>query len=202
MAKPKTVPQGTGLTRGKAILIGVLAVVLIGVVYLQYQRYGDVSTVAPAANTRPAGRRPPRASITKLEMTQPEFDTATQTAFLDFDQAKWQAPELPKVIAYDPFAVPDAFPQPARVVGTALQAGDPSNTAAILAKQRADELEALQTQLADLQQRGVHVVFRRDSQWVAMIGDRTVHIGDEINGFTVTEIDPRDGVKVERNDTQ
>ena len=32
---------------------------------------------------------------------------------------------------------------------------------------------------------------------MAMIGDRMLHVGDEINGFTVTEIDPK-GVRVER----
>ena len=36
---------------------------------------------------------------------------------------------------------------------------------------------------------------------MAMIGDRMVHVGDEINGFTVTEIDPQ-GVHVERKATQ
>jgi hypothetical protein len=35
-----------------------------------------------------------------------------------------------------------------------------------------------------------------------MIGDRTVHVGDEINGFTVTEIDPKTGVRVERIESE
>jgi hypothetical protein len=44
----------------------------------------------------------------------------------------------------------------------------------------------------------VHVIVGQKGQYVAMIGDRMVHVGDEIgNGFTVTEIDPKEGVSVD-----
>ena len=49
-------------------------------------------------------------------------------------------------------------------------------------------------------QRGVHVIVREGDQYVAVIGDRMLHVGDEINGFTVTAIDP-DGVHVERKES-
>jgi hypothetical protein len=55
----------------------------------------------------------------------------------------------------------------------------------------------MQKQLEELQQRGVHVIVNLRDEYVAMIGDRTVHVGDEINGFIVTAIEP-DGVRVER----
>jgi hypothetical protein len=42
------------------------------------------------------------------------------------------------------------------------------------------------------------VIVRERDQYAAMIGDRIVHVGDEINGFTVTVIDPASGVRVER----
>jgi hypothetical protein len=60
-----------------------------------------------------------------------------------------------------------------------------------------DEVAKLRDELEKLRQRGVGVIVRERDKFVAMIGDRTVHVGDEINGFTVTAIEP-DGVRVER----
>jgi hypothetical protein len=45
-------------------------------------------------------------------------------------------------------------------------------------------------------------VVRERDQYVAMVGDRTLHVGDEIKGFIVTEIDPQEGVRVERKATE
>ena len=56
-------------------------------------------------------------------------------------------------------------------------------------------------QLEELKQRGVHVIVSKNDQYVAMIGDRMIHVGDEINGFTVTAIDP-EGVRVERKEAE
>jgi hypothetical protein len=35
-----------------------------------------------------------------------------------------------------------------------------------------------------------------------MIGDRTIHVGEDIKGFTVTKIDPTNGVVVERKSVE
>jgi hypothetical protein len=71
--------------------------------------------------------------------------------------------------------------------------------AAASAEQLADELQRLQSQLDELKNRGVHVIVSVSGEYVAMIGDRMVHVGDQINEFTVTEIDPS-GVRVERKE--
>jgi hypothetical protein len=64
--------------------------------------------------------------------------------------------------------------------------------------QLAEAIEQLRMELETLQQRGVQVILRHRDQYVAMIGDRTVHVGEEIDyGFVVTAIEP-DGVRVER----
>ena len=68
------------------------------------------------------------------------------------------------------------------------------------AKKLAEAVEKLHMQLEELKQRGVHVIVREGDQYVAWIGDRMLHVGDEINGFTVTAIDP-DGVHVERKES-
>jgi hypothetical protein len=77
-----------------------------------------------------------------------------------------------------------------------------SMTAEDASQQRADALEQLRNQLDELKQRGVHVIISKQDQYVAWIGDRMVHVGDDINGFTVTEIDPKGGVRVEMKGPQ
>jgi hypothetical protein len=46
----------------------------------------------------------------------------------------------------------------------------------------------------------VHVIVRERDAYVAVIGDRLLHVGDKINEFTVTAIDP-DGVHVEMKES-
>jgi hypothetical protein len=209
VAKAQTTSQQMGLTRGKAILIGVLSVALVVIVYVQYSRLsgGAAAPASEAAASTPLSTRaarPSRSARVKAEAASVDSDGATQAALLEFDQAKWKPPELARVVAYDPFALPASFPQPPRLVDDSADAiGETSEAMAeARAKEQADALEELQAQLEDLQQRGVHVIFSQNQQYVAMIGDRTVHVGDEINGFTVTEIDPKAGVRVERIETE
>jgi hypothetical protein len=58
-----------------------------------------------------------------------------------------------------------------------------------------------QRQWQELKQRGVHVIVRQHDEYVAVIGDQTVRVGDEVNGYTVTQIDSQ-GVQVERKPAQ
>jgi hypothetical protein len=197
VAKAQTASQQAGLTRGKAVLIGVLAVVFVGILFIQYRRmFGAKSAPSmEATSTSAETPRTPRSATKKKEVAQAESDLETEAALMEFDQAKWRSPELPMVLAYDPFARPETFPKPPRTVG------DPSLASAETqgvsaeeeAKRKADELEQLRSQYEDLKQRGVHVIVSQGDEWVAMIGDRLIHVGDDINGFTVTKIDPVDG---------
>jgi hypothetical protein len=197
VVKTQAGTQKPGLTRGKAVLIGVLAVVLVSVLFVQYGKYagGSESEVGPVASRVPS-RKLPRSATTAPAETNAETEDDTRTALLEFDQAKWKPPELSKVIAYDPFARPAGFPKPPApglniVEETGASAEEKS-------KQLADALAELRMQLDELKERGVHVIVGQKGQYVAMIGDRVIHVGDEIgNGFTVTEIDPKDGVIVD-----
>ena len=205
MAKTQPVSTKIRLTRGKAALIGILAIALVGVVYTQYGSSGGEDAVT--SSYTPASRRPARRGAlptgAQPAAFEAESDGDTQAALLEIDQAKWKSPELSAVIAYDPFALPAAFPQPPKAgVDPRLATGATDEaTAAADAKELADALERLRMQLEELKQRGVQVIINRDDQYVAMIGDRLIHVGDEINGFTVTEIDPK-GVRVERKDPE
>jgi hypothetical protein len=202
VGEPQALSQKIGLTRGKAALVGVLAIALAIVVYIQYGPSGQSDVEAVATETRVphppgdmAGRTLPVSQAT-AEVPETIARLATTAGF---DQSKWQPPELAAVVSYDPFALPPAFPQPPRGAGGSQLAADGEQAAdrQSPADQLADAVEALRMELAALQERGVHVILRERNQYVAMIGDRTVHVGDEINGFTVTAIEP-DGVLVER----
>jgi hypothetical protein len=104
------------------------------------------------------------------------------------------------VLAFDPFALPSGFPRLPQGIGASRSAQDAAVNAAdvdVAADQLAEAIESLRMELEELQQRGVRVIIRGRDEYVAMIGDRTIHVGDEISGFTVTAIEP-DHVRVER----
>jgi hypothetical protein len=176
---------------------------LVGAVYIQYGATGAEESppmVATAPRPRLTPRQTSQSPSPPSDSEQPPEDTPERQLSPAFDQTRWKSPELATVTAYDPFALPAAFPQPAPAAADPLAAqhGSPDPSAARAdANQLAAAVEQLRTALEELQQRGVHVIVRERNQYVAMIGDRLIHVGDEINGFTVTAIEP-DGVRVER----
>jgi hypothetical protein len=188
-----------GLTPVKAALIGVLAVVLAGVLYFRLAASGDqaASPLAVATSPLPA-RRPLPASPATASAASVPADDSLQSALAELDTQRWKTPELANVIAYDPFALPPAFPQPPRaVLDPNLAEGSDTSATALNAERLADAVEQMQKELEELQQRGVRVIVKLRDEYVAMVGDRTLHVGDEINGFIVTAIEP-DGVRVEK----
>ncbi len=204
MANPKQAKTG-GLTTGKGILIAVLALTLVGVLYWQFG-----TSAATTALTKPgAARRHPTAvaPVKPAAATNVAKKKKTENAPLAempavVDAAKWKSPPLIEVAAFDPLAVPDTFPKPKPIEkngkgGALVEAAEADD-----AKKMAEAVAQLQMQLRELEQRGVQVIVRERDQYAAMIGDRVVHVGDEIDGFTVTVIDPTSGVRVERKSTQ
>jgi hypothetical protein len=198
VADNQTLLKKIGLTPGRAALMGLLGAALVGVLYLQFgpSKNGSASPTGAVPPRRPA---PPRSAVTPAaqQTASNEESNPTEATAIEFDQSKWKSPELSAVVAYDPFALPAAFPQPQATTAQLTADGGRSALAAANAEQLADELERLQSQLDELKNRGVHVVVSAEGEYVAMIGDRLVHVGDEINEFTVTAIDPN-GVRVER----
>jgi hypothetical protein len=201
MADPNNTAKTGGLTRGKAILIAVLGAVLVGVLYLQFGR-GEAG-----ASSEPSAYVPRRAPAVEPAASPAATDNAEKSATTDtkmsvalatvVDVTRWKSPPLEDVVDYDPFALPVTFPKP-----QALESGthneDVMAAAAADEQQKlADAISELQNQLRKLQEVGVQVIVRHGNEYVAMIGDRTLHVGEEIEGFTVTKIDPG-GVVVER----
>ncbi len=136
------------------------------------------------------------------DLKAPTQISSTSAVAAGVDETRWKSPKLADVVGYDPFALPSTFPKPKTIDPSDANAeGLVAAAAEEDAKKLADAIAQLQTQLQTLKERGVQVIVRERDQYVAMIGDRTLHIGDEINGFTVTEIDPG-GVVVERKASQ
>jgi hypothetical protein len=197
----------SGLTRGKAILIGVLSVVLVAVLYIQFGRKGEDAggeavryrPPRPAVAVQPVdlAEKPVTLAAAKSPVSPPNRKENNIIATVLIDETKWKSPPLAKVVAYDPFALPPTFPQP-KVLAGAKATGSQDLIAAAAAddaKKRADAAEKLHMELQQLKESGVQVILGEDNQYVAWIGDRTLHVGDEINGFTVTAIDT-DGVHI------
>jgi hypothetical protein len=184
-----------GASPGKLALIGVLAVALVGVLYLQYGGHGASGLAAlDGEETFGSPRRPGRATASPSELPV----DAWMLHAAPLDEQLWEVADLREIVKYDPFALPAAFPQPVQVtIDPVDTAGKPLADGVSNGDPWSSIVEDLQMQLQELRQRGVRVIVNRGDQYVAMIGDRTVHVGDEINGFTVTAIDP-DGVLVER----
>jgi hypothetical protein len=203
-----------GLTRGKAILIAVLAVVLVAILYIQFGPSGgdgSTATVEYHPPGPPAGAKPAPASVS----TSPASPAVTPAVAISpkaipgkdaatvpiIDETRWKAPAVNAVVSYDPFALPPTFPQAGRKSQDPKFAGPDAliqEAAANDAKRLAEAIDKLRLQLKELEARGVHVILRDGDEYVAMIDDQVLHVGDVINGFTVTAIDPKNGVYVER----
>lgn len=187
-----------GVTPGKLALIGVLAVVLAGVLYVQYAPQGGPAPASAAAH-------PPATTVAAA--TNPPSPAATEQLAAPLGERKktgtvtiWHAPDLQRVVAYDPFALPAAFPKPPTPEEAALAQSTAASSQD--AAQRQAELEAARAktegELSGLQQQAVKVIITRNDEFVAIVGDQVVHVGDELNGFKVIAIDS-DGVHVAKD---
>jgi hypothetical protein len=189
------------VTPGKLALIGVLAVVLVIVLYLQYgdQLKSSAKRSASATTTSAAPRsKPAKAKVTKKDdLAETDFELRKSTG----SRATWHAPELASVVAYDPFALPASFPQLRQgEAETALAQTEAQKTQDASVQQAALEAERtqLQSALTSLKQQGVQVIVKREDQYIAIIGDQEVRVGDEFQGFTVVAIDAN-GVRLAKD---
>jgi hypothetical protein len=190
----------TGLTPGKAALMVVLAVVLIGVLYHQL---GGSSTKPPVAAAQPTDA--PESNGGRKQTNAKRSPPATATARKNTTfRGGWQSPSMATVVKYDPFARPALFPKPPLPDEAGALARNEASTREDVLAQRAAlaaEREQTQSQLTGLRQQGVQVIIKRNNQYVAIVGEQEVHVGDQLNGFTVTAIDA-DNVHVAKDLSQ
>jgi hypothetical protein len=218
----KTSAGKLGVTPGKLVLIAVLGVVLLAIVYMQFGSSLDstVPTVATGLgphirlDATPVGAAitastPPTAMLptaTHAIATSPGENKNVQLPLAQVTSAKsgfssdWQGAELTKVVLYDPFALPPSFPQRLKAGEEEKLAKETVNTEDAKAEEaaRTEAIKVMQTEFVQLQHEGVRVIMQQHDKYVALVGERTLHVGDEINGFTVVSIDA-DGVRVARD---
>jgi len=137
--------------------------------------------------------KPVTPAVAKPTPTAPTGKEKDTTTVSIINETHWKAPPVATIVAYDPFALPASFPQPPKVAAGKKSADGKDLIAAAAAddaKRAADAVEQVHLQLQQLMEQGVNGVFSEGNQYVAVVGDRLLHVGDEIDGFTVTAIDP------------
>ncbi|HEY4232537.1 MAG TPA: hypothetical protein VGM76_03865 [Lacipirellulaceae bacterium] len=198
MDKKSPPKKQLGVTPAKLIVIGVLSLVLVAILYLQFS--SSPTTSASAVTAGPARHRPsgaaPAAVADNSDLSTPEQASSGKPDF----SSNWQAADLSKVVQHDPFATPASFPQRLKAGAEDKLAQETAKTVDAKAEEtaRADAIKAMQSQFVQLQHEGVHVIMEQHDKYVALVGDRTIHVGDQIEGFTVVAIDA-DGVRVARD---
>ncbi len=208
MASPKK-RMALGATPGKLCLSVVLGIILIVVLYSELSKGGSANaqttTVPP-----PAVARPPRSTATKTTNGQnPKLIPADVSQLQSpNDRDIWNAVALDSAFKHDPFAVPAAFlPPPSE--NSAPIAQEPTSSvpradnSLALDKQReerekqaAAEAKARDDAMNALEKQGVSLVLRDGNEWIAVVGDITIRVGDQLGAFRVVEILP-DGVVIE-----
>ncbi len=163
----------SGATPGKLVLIGVLAVVFIVVLIVQFG--GDSSADPPAA--------------LGLETTPPQnpaVATRRPIATPDETPTPWPVLECDEVIGYDPFSTPTTLVE------------ENASSQDIASKSPDDERRARQEEtLKVLRSQGVKAVYGGGPQgMIAVVGSETVRIGDVLGGFRVVAIEPN-GISLE-----
>jgi hypothetical protein len=194
MGEQPSLSNRLGVTRGKLITMGVLAIAFLVVLRVEYG--GSTPEVVP---TKLSTRSSRRVKKSHAAAPTPSPNDKHEEPMEVVDTASWAIPELTEVIAYDPFALPAAFPQPKAKIASdlsgasAVSLADPGLDAAT----RLKEVERIRQELEQLRRQGVQIILTEGDQFVAMIGDETVRVGDKIGEFKITAIDA-DGVHVER----
>jgi hypothetical protein len=189
-----------GVTPGKLTLIGVLAVVLCVVLYQQLRplvKTKNTPTQLATAAHNDATSLKSAASlaepVTTTDDNAPRKKTGTVTS--------WQSPNLASIVQFDPFALPASFPQPQNPDEQSAIAQNAAQAEEATADQEALDAERTksESELEGLRQQGVAVIIKKKTEYVAIVGDQELHVGDEINGFTVISIDAKDGVRVAKD---
>jgi len=199
-------PANLGFTPGKLVLIAVLALVLVGT--LVYQFIG--TDAGPVVYTK----RTPHPSQDETA-NSPTASGSNGAPAIRAVAGKWPQISVSEASRFDPFAFPEelsptrtqsanarALLQPLHVES----AEDTANADSLelshgksppsagghhpesRPQERKRRLEEQQAVAAELQRRGVGMIFRTSRGSVARLGDLEVRVGDQLNGLRVVEI--------------
>jgi len=171
----------------KLALAVVLSVAFVVVLIIQF---GGVSSGDDDARPESGGKARAQIPHSKRGTKAAGDDARTQPA--EDSAERWPRVELADVLKYDPFATPPAFSDQ----GSATVSPEEQRRQA--EQKRREELLQKQAErekaLEKLQKEGVKAILGSSrGGTVAVIGSRTIHVGDKLDGFRVVAIKP-DGV--------
>jgi hypothetical protein len=170
------------MSRGKLIAIGILSVVLLAVIVVQFG--GDKRRVVSKSSPRfNAGRRKSSAEQTAAPVASPARSAI-----------EWPALSIAQVISHNPFALPDTL----RPEGGAWANGENSETTAIDMPPNILEMRRRRVELlASLRRQGVDMILMTPQGRVARVGDLSLRVGDVVEGLKVQQINSTGIVFVE-----
>ncbi len=189
MSEPE---ESSGTSPQKIAVAAVLTIIFVAVLVVQF---GGTSSTEGANQQKGTAGGPTRDSRRR------HVAGATQEpASLDAPERStvpWPVCELADVLRHDPFAIPEEFVKHQDTASTTSRPNLQRD-----AVQRREELLRKKAQreqaLADLQRQGVLAVLGGGSEGnVAIVGSRTVRVGDEFSGVRVVAIEA-DGVVLDQ----
>ncbi|MBN1852761.1 MAG: hypothetical protein JW829_08550 [Pirellulales bacterium] len=178
-----------GATPGRLALIGVLAVVLVSAVYWNILREQPSQTVPKSAKDHVASKDSSiRAGAPAIRRGTARAKPATNPQ-VRIRTKSWPEVELANVVAYDPFAVPETFPQPEAIAPEEQHAAvsRDANQRELAVKRQA-AIAAQAAAIESIRSKGVQAILRSDDNFIAIVNGREIRIGDVIEGFTVVHI--------------
>ncbi len=174
------------VTPRQLALIGVLAVILAGVLYVQFGGQGEPDQPEAPTPSRAGPRGLAPVAATRDAQAKPSAGQPKPAGEPTPPRPAWPKLSADEAAAYDPFGLPEAFARTAAAVR--------KKEASLGKRQARSQRKAEQDRtLAALRSTGVAAVFRGPAESVAIVGRNLVRVGDELNGFRVVSIDP-DGV--------
>ena len=180
-----THPARSTLKSGQLALVMGLAVILVIALIYQF---------GPQQQLVLKPRRPVQLqTITDAESGAPRHDVA----LVQGTEKGWPLLSLDTVLKHDPFALPSFF-LPQTTISENIPALEQEQIVKAVNQKSLLQLEQRAELLKNLQQQGVEVVLINNRTRVAMVGSRTVQVGDVLDGFIITEIH-NNGIVVEES---
>lgn len=167
--------QQYGMTPGRAAIMAVLTLVLVAVWRPQLFSSSDsppaIAVVTPA---KPTPAKPVARPAVSVSTTKP-LTASTSTAPKPLKKRALPKFTASKAGAYDPFAAPAWSPAAVSLVAGSGVGGSNADAEA--------RFEAIRS-------RGVAMILVSPDGKAAQLGDRTVRVGDQLDGFEVIDITP------------
>ncbi|MEM6331291.1 MAG: hypothetical protein AAF790_13730 [Planctomycetota bacterium] len=171
MSRRQTKNRRAGPPRGKLIIVGVLAVVLVGV-WGNALLNGGRKPPADALRRRRAAAAASRPTPAVAPSTQAGVTPAADPIAID-----WPQVPLSQAVLNDPFGKPEWAVPPAPSVAAEAETDAPLAAASATPEQLRDA--------------GASVILISGGERVAVIGDIEVRVGDAVGRYTVLDITPQ-----------